>query len=341
MARAIELARLGGRNTKSNPNVGSVIVFENKIIGEGYHEQYGQNHAERNAILNVSEENIKHLPFSTIYVTLEPCNHTGKTGPCAHFIVKNKIPNVVIACVDPNNDVTGGGLAYLKKNGVNVILGVLQEEGLSLIAPFMIHQKEKRPYVILKFAKSADHFLGKENKQIWLSNQLSKTIVHKWRTEVDGIFIGTNTSIIDNPKLTSRLFEGSHPIRIIIDKNLTVPSTNHLLSDAHKTIIFNHKKEGHNLNKTYIKWDFNQKSLKDLLAHLFTLEIYYLIVEGGANTIQRFIDADLWDEARIINTPKILENGIKAPNIHGVLRKKVVLNEDTIVWINKSNVKLR
>lgn len=320
MSQCFDLAKKGKGYTGLNPLVGAVIVHQNRIIGKGYHEVFGQAHAEVNAIRSVSSIDQKLLPFATIYVSLEPCTHFGKTPPCAHLIIENKIPKVVISSSDPNRAVEGNGIAYLKSKGVEVIVGILKEEGNNLIRPFIIQQKFNRPYIILKWAESKDGFVGKSDEQIWLSNQESKTRVHQWRAESDAILVGTNTAIIDNPRLNVRLVEGKNPIRIIIDRHERIPKTHHVISDNLNTVIFTnpgHYKTHKEAKKDIILLDPARDTLSQITNYLMMRNLGILFIEGGPKLLQQFIVHELWDEARVIRTKHLLNSGIQSPMLEG------------------------
>ncbi len=317
--RCIELARKYQRNVFKNPTVGAIVVCENRIIGEGAHEFYGQGHAEVNAINSVQKEDEYLLKKSVIYVTLEPCFHHGKTPPCVALILEKKIPRVVISCVDPYEKVAGRSIELLRANGVEVVVGVLEKEGLDLIRPFVVNTFQGRPYVILKYAQSADGFIGKKNEQVWLTNSFSKHLVHKWRSECDGILVGRNTVMVDNPSLTNRLYFGKNPTRVVIDRQLKITAEKAIFDTAAPSIFFNEKKEEKQTLHRYIKVDFNQSVLPTILRRLLEEGISKLIVEGGAETIQNFVNANLWDEARVFYTSKMINDGIKSPELRNAL----------------------
>ncbi|MFM2393946.1 MAG: Riboflavin biosynthesis protein RibD, partial [Bacteroidota bacterium] len=252
MQRCIDLAQKAGKYTKSNPNVGCVIVHENVIIGEGYHIKYGDKHAEINALLDVIEQHRHLLPNSTMYVSLEPCCIQGKTPPCSNTIIASGIKKIVIGAIDPNPLVNGLGVELLKKHGLEVTIGVKEIECNHLIRKFKINLK-KRPYIILKWAQSYDGFMGHKTERILISNEYAQIYNHKLRTEVDGIVVGKNTAILDNPILTSRFFEGDNPVRIAFDPRLEIPMTHHLLSDGSKTIVVNDQREDTDNSIVYLK----------------------------------------------------------------------------------------
>lgn len=316
MSRCIQLAKLGAGNVAPNPMVGAVLVYENKVIGEGYHQQFGEAHAEVNCIRNINEKNKYLIEKSTMYVSLEPCAHHGKTPPCADLILTNKIKKVIIGCQDIYKEVAGKGIEKLRNAGVEVITGVLENECKELNKRFFTFHQKERPFLILKWAQSADGKIGStDNERILISNDYTNRIVHKWRSEETAILVGTNTVLKDNPSLTTRLWKGKNPVRIIIDKELKLPPSLKIFNDEAKTVIFNLSKDSSEKNIHFIKVQ-NKNFLKEMLHSLFENSIQSLLVEGGAITLQSFIDAGLWDEARIITNEKIvLENGISTPEM--------------------------
>lgn len=316
ITRCIQLAKLGAGNVAPNPMVGAVLVYEDKIIGEGYHKKYGEPHAEVNCINSVWEENESLIEKSTIYVSLEPCAHHGKTPPCSDLIIKNKIKKVVIGCKDIYKEVSGKGIQKLQDAGVEVITGILENECRDLNKRFFTFHQKNRPYIILKWAQSANGKIGSNNdKRILISNDFSNRLVHKWRSEESGILVGTNTVSRDNPSLTTRLWEGKNPVRIVIDKELKLPSTLKIFNQDSKTIIFNNVKNSIDGNLQFVRLETNNY-LEEMLHSLYELNIQSVLVEGGTKTLQSFIDKGLWDEARIItNKGMIIENGIAAPEM--------------------------
>jgi len=318
MNRCFELALLAGNSVKSNPNVGAVLVYNNRIIAESFHKFYGGNHAEKNAILSVCDEDKQYIKDSCLYVSLEPCNIHSKTPPCSDLILKEGIKKIVIGTEDPNPEMQGKSLDYLRSKGVEVISNVLQENAKRLIAPFRANLSN-RPYVILKYAQSSDNYIGKKNKSVWLSNDILKFKSHIWRSEIDGILVGYQTALIDNPQLTNRLVPGNNPIRVVVDRNLSLPKTHHLWSDPFKTIFVtsNEAQQSNDSSevKTVISLNFDDKLYSAICTVLYERGINKLMVEGGAKTIKSFIENALWDEARVIKTDISLKSGITAPNI--------------------------
>ena len=314
--RCFELAQLGLGQTKTNPIVGSVIVHNGKIIGEGYHEKYGEGHAEVNAVRSVEPQNLPLLKESTIYVSLEPCFHFGKTPPCVDLILKHQIPRVVISLTDPFPEVAGKSIEKLRQSGVEVEVGVLKEQGAFITRRFLTHVKHQRPYIILKYAQSKDGFMGKKDEQVWFTNAFSKRLVHKWRMEESAILIGKNTALIDNPQLTNRLYFGKSPIRVVIDRKTSLSSELKIFNGDRSTIVICEKLPVNQINGVeYLELNFEDDFLKNLLSHLYKKKISSLIVEGGATTLQYFITKELWDEARVFTGLKWLGSGILAPKL--------------------------
>lgn len=317
MQRCLELAKKGLGQVAPNPMVGCVVVYEGKIIAEGYHQKYGEAHAEPNAIKQVSDE---HLKKCTIYVSLEPCSHFGKTAPCADLIVSKGIPKVFVGCLDPNPLVAGKGIKKLHDAGIEVEYGILDKECRELNKRFFTFQEKKRPYIILKWAQTQDGFISKlpipENKEDnWITAIESKQLVHQWRAEEQAILIGYNTAIGDDPLLTTRLVKGSNPIRLIVDKHLELPTHLNIFNTEAKTIVFNSIKNEVKNNIHYIKID-SGNVLNEILHQCYLLNIASIIVEGGTKTINHFIQQNLWDEARIFVNPNLyFKSGVLAPEI--------------------------
>ncbi|SJN52218.1 Diaminohydroxyphosphoribosylaminopyrimidine deaminase / 5-amino-6-(5-phosphoribosylamino)uracil reductase [Sphingobacterium faecium PCAi_F2.5] len=335
MRRCLELAILGAGTTSPNPMVGAVIVCEDQIIGEGYTSPYGGAHAEVNAIQQVldhyGDDAAAKLRQSIFYVSLEPCAHFGKTPPCADLIAKYKPQKVYIACLDPFAQVDGKGVEILKNAGVEVEVGLLKQEALWLNRRFFTRVQKHRPYVILKWAESADGYLGKEGEQVWISNAASKQLVHKWRAEEDAILVGTKTALVDNPTLTVREWQGKNPKRILIDKLLTVPKEAAIFNDEAETIIFNAVKTEWSGHNKYIELEnFDWYLPQNILYQLYLMDVQSIIIEGGAKTLALFIEANLWDEARVIKSTKNLGEGIKAPHLHGILKESVQISDDEL-----------
>lgn len=329
MLRCIQLAQLGLGSVTPNPMVGCVIVYEGKIIGEGYHQNFGAAHAEVNAINSV--QNKSALSHATLYVNLEPCAHFGKTPPCSDLIIQNKIKTVVIGCSDPFAEVNGKGIEKLKAAGIEVITEVLKTEALDLNKRFFTFHIKQRPYIILKWAQSADGFIASTDKNAsqWISNTLSRKLVHKWRSEEAAILIGTNTALKDNPTLNTRDWLGKSPLRIVLDNQLRLPPTLSLFKNDYPTIIFNSIKNEEQTNLQFIKINFENVVL-EVLKYLHQNQIQSVIIEGGSILLSSFIEAGLWDEARIFKSPIYLNNGVNAPKISGRLTKTFQIENDVL-----------
>ena len=338
LKRCIELAKNGLGTTYPNPLVGSVIVYENQIIGEGWHKKAGEPHAEVNAINSVKDKSL--LSNATIYVSLEPCSHFGKTPPCSDLIIENKIPNVVIGTVDPNEKVAGKGIQKLLLAGHNVTIGVLDEECLELNKRFFNFHQKKRPYIILKWAETTDGFIAPkhkdEQKPVWITNPYSRQLVHKWRTEEQAILVGTQTVLDDNPSLNVRDWEGNHPVKIILDRQNRLPEELAVFNSTEKTIIFSQSKRSFkNENCLTEVINFNGNLAQEICNSLFQNNIQSVIIEGGARTLQTFIDANLWDEARVFKGKTTFTEGTKAPCFLGKLfGKETVLEDELLIFKN-------
>ena len=317
ISRCIQLAQNGRYNAAPNPMVGAVIVHNDRIIGEGYHIRCGEAHAEVNAIRSVKDKSL--LKKSTIYVSLEPCSHYGKTPPCADLIIEQGIPKVVIGCMDPFSLVAGRGINKLRNAGIDVTVGVLEDECRKLIRRFITFHTEKRPYILLKWAQSADGFIDKERTEgnpITLSTPLTSMLVHKKRAEYSAILVGRKTALLDNPSLTTRHWYGKNPVRLVIDKDLTLPSSLHLFDGTVRTWVFTQKEHTPNYpNTEFITLNFSENILPQIMEALYREKLQSLIVEGGSTLLQSFIDSGLWDEARIEISPILLEQGVKAPTL--------------------------
>lgn len=332
MSRCLELAVMGMGSVSPNPMVGAVLVHEDRIIGEGYHEQYGQAHAEVNCLKSVKPEDRHLISDSTLYVSLEPCSHHGKTPPCADLIIDKQIKKVVTGSHDPNPLVSGRGIERMRAAGIEVTENVLREECDDLNKRFITFHTLHRPYVILKWAQSAEgNMASQEEKQVWLSDEYSKKLSHKWRTEEDAILVGARTAIIDDPQLTARLWEGRNPVRVLIDRHLRVPETARILDEDAMTVIYNICKEGLENGNVHVGLRPNENVVEQILHDLHKRSIASVIVEGGAYTLNEFIKAGVWDEARIIQTPVCLPGGIAAPHINGKLIKEEKLDNDTLL----------
>jgi len=323
MCRCLQLARKGEGFVRPNPMVGAIIVHENRIIGEGYHRKFGEPHAEVNAINAVIDPSL--LKESTLYVSLEPCTHYGKTPPCTEFIISKKIPRVVIATMDPNPMISGKGIQRMRNAGIEIKEGVLEKEAKELNRVFFVNQLCKRPYIILKWAQSSDGYIDiirsslAETPPVKISNEITETIVHKFRTQVQGIMVGTNTVIKDNPRLTVRKWFGENPIRIVIDRTCKIPSDAHIFNDEAKTLVFTEYSDYH-VKKENVKpvvIDFSENATAQIIKHIYEENIGSVLIEGGNRLLTSFISENLWDEAYIEISSKELKNGIKAPHIEG------------------------
>lgn len=333
MKRALELAELGRGSVSPNPMVGCVIVHNDKIIGEGYHKKYGELHAEVNAINAVIDQSL--LSESTAYVSLEPCAHHGKTPPCADLLIEKKLKRVVIACRDPFNQVDGKGIDKLNQADIQVEVGVMVDEAIELNKRFFTSIQKQRPYVILKWAQTADGFVARENYDSkWISNQYSRQLVHKWRTEEDAILVGKNTAIHDNPSLTSREWDGKNPIRVLLDSNLEVNKDFNLFNDAAQTLIINSLEEKKEGNIEWVKTDMNNPW--SVLRKLNDRKIQSVIIEGGSQVLNSFINENCWDEARVFTSPTTFGKGIPAPEIEGKPEKEETIFADRLT-IYKNN----
>jgi diaminohydroxyphosphoribosylaminopyrimidine deaminase/5-amino-6-(5-phosphoribosylamino)uracil reductase len=345
MHRCIDLAGLAAGHVAPNPMVGAVLVYEGSIIGEGYHQQYGKAHAEVNAIEDaIQKGNLDLLPLSTIYVSLEPCAHFGKTPPCADLIIKHRIPQVVIGCRDPFPEVDGKGIEKLEAAGVDVITGVLENECKELNKRFFTFHQEKRPYIILKWAETADGFMAASNNgdnksRLLISNEYTKRLVHKWRTEEASIMIGTNTALYDDPELTARLWPGNSPVRLVVDMHLRLPSSLKVFDAKVKTIVFNTIKHEEADNLLYYQVTEDVRLVHQVLNALYQLNIQSVMVEGGAGLLQSFFDEGVWDEVRrISNSELIVAGGLLSPELtNGVkIAEEKVLSDILEIYKRKA-----
>ena len=308
--------------------MGCVIVHEDLIIGEGYHERYGEAHAEVNALLSVKDKAL--LTNSSLYVTLEPCSHFGKTPPCADLIVKHKIPRVIICNRDPNPVVNGKGIKKLEDAGVQVDIGILKDLGLELNRRFFTQVQKKRPYITLKWAQTSDGYIARSNfDSKWISNSWSRMNAHRMRAVEDAILIGARTALNDNPRLTVRDWVGKDPLRLLVDKRLSVAAESYLLSDGQPTIIYNTKKNLVDETLEYVKLD-EDKFTDGLLSDLNRRKVQSIMVEGGTAMIQQLADEGLWDEAWVFTAPNDFEEGVLAPRIHGKLIHRTNIGDDEL-----------
>ena len=316
MQRCLDLAENALGKTYPNPIVGCVIVHEGKIIGEGWHKKAGDAHAEVNAINSVKDKTL--LSTSTLYVSLEPCVHYGKTPPCSELIIKHNIPHVVVGCKDSFSKVSGKGIQSMRESGIKVDVDVLKDKCVESHKRFFTFHNKKRPYIILKWAETNDGFIAPTKQKLgepfWITSKESKTLVHKWRSQESSILIGANTAKLDNPSLTVRLWNGNNPLRIVIDENLKLNNNLNIFNNSAKTLVFNNKKNIVFDNIEYCMIDFNSIH-QEIMKSLYNKGVHSLIIEGGRETLQSFIDIGLWDEARVFVGNKNLENGVHAPKI--------------------------
>jgi diaminohydroxyphosphoribosylaminopyrimidine deaminase / 5-amino-6-(5-phosphoribosylamino)uracil reductase len=328
MKRALQLARLGMGSVSPNPMVGCVIVRDGNIIGEGWHKKYGAAHAEINAINSIIDKS--EIKGSTIYVNLEPCSHFGKTPPCADALMEQEVGRVVIANLDSNPLVAGSGIKKLREAGIEVTIGVLKKEGRELNKRFFTFHEQLRPYVILKWAQTADGFMARANYESrWISNEYSRQLVHKWRTEEDAVLVGTKTAAHDNPLLTTRDWTGHVPVRIVLDRFLRLSDRLHVFDRSTSTICYNVLKHEEHENLKLVRLNeqhFFQEILKDLQAE----KILSVMVEGGAQTLSLFINSGQWDEMRVFTSRRSFQDGIKAPVVRGFLRCRENIGTDQL-----------
>ncbi|WP_298514806.1 bifunctional diaminohydroxyphosphoribosylaminopyrimidine deaminase/5-amino-6-(5-phosphoribosylamino)uracil reductase RibD [uncultured Kordia sp.] len=339
MKRCLQLAKNGLTAAMPNPSVGAVIVHNNVIIGEGYTSAYGGNHAEVNAVHSVKDKSL--LKEATIYVSLEPCSHFGKTPPCSDLIIKHQIPKVVIGTIDPFAKVAGRGIQKLKDAGCEVILEVLKDECIASNKRFFTFHQHKRPYIILKWAETQDGFIDKirnENDPVqpnWITNKFARQLVHKWRSEEAAILVGTNTAITDNPKLNTRDWHGKSPVRIVLDKSLRIPQHYSLFDQSVKTIVLTEQEKISSENLIFEKIDFSQNLAQQICEILYHHNLQSVIIEGGKQTLQTFIDANLWDEARVFTGSISFTDGIRRPNLKGKLQSEILISDNLLqTYIN-------
>ena len=331
MLRCLTLAKMGLGSVAPNPLVGAVIVHKGKIIGEGFHEKYGESHAEVNAINSVVDKSL--LKESTIYVALEPCSHFGKTPPCANLIIDHQFKKVVIACRDPFSEVNGKGIELLKDAKIEVVEGILEKEAIELNRRFFTVQNKKRPYVILKWAETSDGFIDRKRLENetginWITSPETRQLVHKWRSEEMAVLVGKNTIYIDNSLLTVREWKGGNPVRIVIDPNLELPLDKSIFDSSSNTLILNTSKNEVSNNLKFIKLtDFSSESM---LNCLYNEGIQSVMIEGGASTLQSFIDSNCWDEARVLSSKVNFIEGMIAPKLKSVPTSIDTFGEDKI-----------
>ncbi len=345
MQRCLQLAVLAKGFVAPNPMVGAVLVYKNKIIGEGYHQQHGGPHAEVNCINAVAEKDRQFLAQSSLYVSLEPCAHFGKTPPCAEFIIQNKIARVVIGCADPYVEVNGLGVEKLLAAGIEVLPGVLEKQCIELNKRFFTFHRKQRPFIILKWAQTQNGFIASANQQrLFITNEMTNRLVHKWRSEESAIIVGTNTALLDDPSLTTRLWPGKNPLRLVVDLQLRLPDHLHMFDGRVPAIVFNTKK--HSVTNAWMQGDGSkgvayykveqEKNLpQQIVSALYSLGIQSLIVEGGTQLLQSFINENLWDEARVItNTNLVTDNGPGVPVLknHRPIKKEIIATDEISVY---------
>ena len=332
MFRCLVLAEKGLGFVAPNPMVGCIIVHNGVIIGEGYHQIYGEAHAEVHAINSVADKNL--LPASTLYVNLEPCSHFGKTPPCSNLIIEHKIKRVVLGCLDTNPIISGKGIEQLRNAGIEVVTDILKEECRNLNKRFFTFHEKQRPYIILKWAQTKDGFISKlppftkqENR---ITNNASNILVHTWRAQEQAILVGTNTALLDNPSLTVRLAQGKNPLRVLPDKDLKVPLSNNIFSQDAQTLVFTERKQANISNINYHQIDFIKDIIPQMLSILHEKKIISILIEGGAHTLENFINKGLWDEARVFTGNKHFKEGIKAPLIKAHKSNVQMIGDDEL-----------
>ena len=344
MFRCIELARKGAGLVAPNPMVGAVLVQDDRIIGEGWHQRYGEAHAEVGAIGQATQSGLTNGQISTLYVSLEPCAHFGKTPPCADLIIRTGIPKVVIGCRDPFEAVNGKGIEKLKAAGIEVVEGVLEKDCRELNKRFFTFHEQLRPYVILKWAQTADGFLAAATGEprLLISNEYSNRLVHQWRSEEAGILVGTNTALLDDPALTNRLWSGPSPVRLVLDMDLRLPASLKLFNREQKTIVFNAVKDEEQPNLIYYRLEKNKSLISQLMDALYKLRIQSVLVEGGCQLLNSFIQEGVWDEARIITNIKLKTgNGLAAPALTNsqLISRESFLTDELLTWKNSGQIK--
>ena len=339
MRRCLVLAQKSFGRTYPNPMVGAVVVKNGKIIGEGWHQKAGDAHAEVNALAKLTK---KELIGATLYVNLEPCSHHGKTPPCCDLVLAKGIKKVIIGAGDPNPKVAGRGIAALKEAGVEVVSGILEDDCLELNKRFYCFHTKKRPYIILKWAQTVDGYIApkdyKKGKVFWISDADSQQLAHRWRAEEHAILVGRKTVFNDNPKLTTRKWKGTNPIRLVIDPNNSIDENAYILNGDAKTVVFNNSLNKKEANVNWVSIT-NPEILNGILNWCSNNEIQSIMVEGGASTIYKFLKSNLWDECRVIESPKLMGNGIKAPMMPKgkKISKKII--GDVLHLIIKINIK--
>ena len=346
--RCIELANAGAGFVAPNPMVGAVLVYDGRIIGEGFHRQYGQPHAEVNCIDAVAKKDQQFIPFSVLYVSLEPCAHQGKTPPCADFIIDQKIPEVVIGCRDSFKDVNGKGIEKLEAAGIKVTVGVLEDECIALNKRFFAFHRKQRPFVVLKWAQTANKKIAVHGKErLLITNEITNRLVHRWRSEEAAILVATNTALLDNPSLDNRLWFGKSPLRLVIDKHLRLPTSLKIFNGLQTTIVFNMikhtmPKDAIAINQVtgiyYFQLNHIESVIQQIMRACYALQIQSVLVEGGAALLQSFINEGIWDEARMITNEELqVFEGLSAPQLsHATPAGKQHLIQDRIDYFTNS-----
>ncbi len=342
MYRCIALASKGNGSVAPNPMVGAVLVFNNRIIGEGYHQQYGGPHAEVNCLNSVPENEQINIEHSVLYVSLEPCTHFGKTPPCTNLILKKGIRKVVIGCRDPFSKVNGKGVEQLKAAGVEVLEDVLKDDCIALNKRFFTFHQIQRPFIVLKWAQTLNEKIAASNQErLLISNPVTNRLVHCWRSKEAAILIGTNTALQDNPVLDNRLWMGKSPLRLLIDKQLRLPAHLHLFSDGKPLVVYNFKKNEQVGAVSYKLISPQKNILEQILEDTYNLGIQSILVEGGEQLLQSFIDAELWDEAKVITNKELVIEGeaVNAPLLKNaqVTKRTLLLSDEIIEYINTAN----
>jgi len=330
MQRALELAQLGIGYVSPNPRVGCVIVHDNKIIGEGWHQKFGEPHAEVNAINAVKDQSL--LKECTVFVNLEPCSHFGKTPPCVDLLIERQVKKVVISNLDANPLVGGQGIKKLKDAGIETVTGVLEQAGREFNKRFFTFVEHQRPYLILKWAQTSDGFMAQKNfESKWISNEFSRQFAHRWRSEEDAVLVGTRTTAHDNPSLTVRDWTGRNPTRIVIDRFLRLDDHLRVFDKKEKTICYNVLKHEEHKNLLLVRIE-ESSFLQELVHDLYKKNIQSVIVEGGAQTLQMFMAANLWDEARVFTSSRAFGDGIKSPALQGKLAEHQDIESDRLQY---------
>ena len=339
MQQCLDLALKGLGAVSPNPMVGAVLVYEDRVIGTGYHKRYGEAHAEVNCINSVQEADKPFIAASTLYVSLEPCSHFGKTPPCADLIIANKIKKVIVACLDPNPLVSGRGVEKLEAAGIEVVTHVLEQESRKINKRFIVFYEQKRPYIILKWAVSVEgNFCPSDKSSFWLSNDESKKMVHQWRSEEDAILVGSGTALADNPSLTVREWQGRNPVRVMLDRDLKTPIHFNIYNEEANTIVFNlHKNE----ERGHVQWIQlpSKNFIEAAMKKMYDLHIQSVIIEGGLDILNQCMSLRYWDEIRVIQSNTSLIDGLKAPKIQEKSLHQQQLKQDLIYYYhNEQNL---